>query len=61
MQQASYFAGWLVDGTGISAKHDVLVCVENGSISSVDSVNPAGPEGRGMPWKHIRPAPYCPV
>ena len=36
-----YFAGWLVDGTGSPAKHDVLMCVENGSISSLDSANPA--------------------
>ena len=41
MSKSFYFAGWLVDGTGAPAKHDVLICVENGSISSIDSVNPA--------------------
>jgi imidazolonepropionase-like amidohydrolase len=40
MQQASYFAGWLIDGTGRTpAAQDVLIRVENGLISSLEKVN----------------------
>ena len=40
MQQASYFAGWLIDGTGKTpAAQDILIRVENGLISSLEKVN----------------------
>jgi len=39
MPKSFYFAGWLVDGTGTPAKQNVLICVENGAISSLDSAN----------------------
>ena len=41
MTKTFYFAGWLVDGTGSPAKRDVLISVENGSISSLERANPA--------------------
>jgi hypothetical protein len=41
MPKSFYFAGWLVDGTGTAAKENVLICVENGFISSIDMANPA--------------------
>jgi len=40
MQQASYFAGWLIDGTGRTpAARDILIRVENGLISSLEKVS----------------------
>ncbi len=48
MPKSSYFAGWLIDGTGTPAKQDVLICVEDGLISSVESANPAESKGPGF-------------
>jgi len=41
MPKSFYFAGWLIDGTGTPAQDDVLICVENGLILSLEKANPA--------------------
>jgi len=41
MSKSSYFAGWLIDGTGTPAQQDILICVENGLILSLEKANPA--------------------
>lgn len=41
MPKSYYFAGWLIDGTGTPAKRNVLICVENGLISSLERANSA--------------------
>ena len=49
MQQASYFAGWLIDGTGKTpAARDILIRVENGLISSLEKVNLSELKGSGL-------------
>jgi len=58
MPKSFYFAGWLIDGTGTPAKQDVLLCVEDGSISSLESVNPA--EARA-PGNSAEAYPACTI
>ncbi|SPF44492.1 Amidohydrolase [Syntrophobacter sp. SbD1] len=41
MPKSYYFAGWLIDGTGSPAKQDILICVEDGLISSLEKANPS--------------------
>ncbi len=49
MQQSSYFAGWLIDGTGRTpAAQDILIRVENGLISSLEKVNLSELKGSGL-------------
>ena len=64
MQQASYFAGWLIDGTGTPAQQDILICVENGLISSLEKLsspqmaNLAELKGVGLP---VEAYPACTI
>jgi len=39
MSKSSYFAGWLIDGTGTPAQQDILIRVENGLISSLEKLS----------------------
>jgi imidazolonepropionase-like amidohydrolase len=60
MPGSFYFAGWLIDGTGTPARRDVLISVENGSILSISSANPAelgklGPGAEAYPECTILP------
>jgi imidazolonepropionase-like amidohydrolase len=48
MPKSFYFADRLIDGTGIPAKRDVLICAENGSILSVDNANPVELRSAGL-------------
>jgi imidazolonepropionase-like amidohydrolase len=48
MPKSFYFAGWLIDGTGTPAQDDVLICVENGLVSSLDRANLAELKGLGL-------------
>ncbi len=54
MPKSSYFAGWLIDGTGTPARDNVLIRVENGLISSLERLsslergNPAEFKGLGL-------------
>lgn len=41
MNEALYLAGWLIDGTGAPARHDMLMRVDNGCIISTEPVNAA--------------------
>ncbi len=40
MSKSYCFAGWLIDGTGSPVKKDVLICVENGLVSSLEFPGP---------------------
>ncbi len=49
MQQSSYFAGWLIDGTGRTpAARDILIRVENGLIASLEKGNLSELKGSGF-------------
>jgi imidazolonepropionase-like amidohydrolase len=48
MQETSYFAGWLIDGTGTPAQRDILIRMENGLILSLERANPAELKGLGF-------------
>ncbi len=49
----AYFAGWLIDGTGKTpAAQDILMCVENGLIASLERVNLSELQGPGRPDVH---------
>ncbi len=48
MPKSTYFAGWLIDGTGTPAQQDILIHVENGLISSVERANLSELQGLGL-------------
>ena len=48
MSSGLFLAGWVIDGSGESAKKDLLVRVENGVIASLEHAGKDGPGAVGM-------------
>ncbi len=51
MSKVFYFAGWLLDGTESPAKQNVLFCVENGRISSLEKAKLAELKQSGLAFE----------